>query len=150
MNGVKEDEEVSDRASQHRPESLDRFSIGGESGGGYGPFCGVIADVSVWQYALMQETIANNWVGRTPPDLHDTHLVGHWKMNEGHLPAAVDASPQITSSAPMPVWDITRSNAQHVLDYSIYSNQGVVIGRPRSSVTTVPVYFGARKHAAGH
>jgi len=147
INGVKEDEEVSNKASLHRPESLDRFSIGGESGGGYGSFCGVIGDVSVWQYALTQDTIASTWVNRHQLDVsHDTHLVGHWKMNEGHVPARIEASPHITSSAPPPVWDITRSNAQTVLDYSIYSNQGVVIGPPRCSATTVPIYFDARKH----
>jgi len=145
VNGVKEDEEIDDKAAQHSAAHLDRFVIGGESGGGYGPFIGAIGDVSVWDYALMPESIANTWVNRNPPDLHDTHLVGHWKLNEGHSPAAIDASTTIVSTASAPVFDISRTNTMHVYDHSIYGNQGVVMGNPRCTATTVPLYYDMRK-----
>jgi len=141
VNGTKEDEEASDKGTQHQPGGLDRFCIGGESGGGYGPFIGAIGDVSVWQVPLAQESINNTWFNRVHPEYHDTNLVGHWKMNEGALPAGSEASAAIVSSAAIaPPWDVARTNAVHVYDYSIYSNQGVVLGRPRSSATTVPIY----------
>lgn len=147
MNGAKDDEEVGGGASSLRADHLDRFCIGGESGGGYGPFIGAIADVSVWSYALMPESIANSWVNHAQPELHEPHLVGHWKLNEGHLPAATDASPNLVSAAgAAPLGDVARTNLQTVFDYSIYAQQGVVLGAPRCSATTCPLYYDARKH----
>lgn len=148
VNGVKEDEESVPNSSLHRAGGLDRFCIGGESGGGFGSFCGAVCDVAVWQHALTHEWVNSAWFNKSQPDVHDTHLVGYWRMNEGHVPARLDASPNIArgdDDAP-PVWDAARTNTQHVFDYSIYGNQGVVVGRPRSAATTLPLYFDARKH----
>lgn len=99
----------------------------------------------MWDHALVPESIANTWVNRNTPDLHDTHLLGHWKLNEGHSPAAIEASTTIVSTASPPVFDIARTNTMHVYDHSIYTNQGVVVGNPRCTATTVPLYFDARK-----
>jgi hypothetical protein len=110
VNGKEEGQAVEKMGGGLRP-GLDRYFIGAASGDGMAHFMGNVAEMRVWNYAMGDDEIHDNY--RRVLTGAERGIVGLWRINEG--PGGM------------------------IFDLSNYNNIGPTKGNPKWTATNLPI-----------